>query len=359
MAHVVDPGYQLLAAKYLRRQAKQLAEQFEGVRAAEDIEFVHRARVATRRLRAALRMFDDCFPARRVKQWRKAIRRITAELGDARDCDVQIDLLCGVLSSATSKACFPGIARLLVHLEHQRERLQRKVVKAIKRLEADNVLCEVQRMTKDILAAAESAQLGVQSPAAYAHAEQHILRRWDDLRQQEASLADADDQQGHHAMRIATKRLRYTVEIVRPVYAERLEEPLEAIKRVQTLLGEIHDCDVWLEHLDEFAARERKRIVSQFGHAGPFARLHAGIEYLRQDRRTRRRQVFDELAAYWAELGRQAFWEHLVATVRARGAEAATAQPGPVSAQPGGNGHGEMPARGATMNDEPALTSGS
>ena len=57
----MDSGYRLLAAKYIRRQAKQLAEQFDGVRAAEDIEFVHRARVATRRLRAALRMFDDCF----------------------------------------------------------------------------------------------------------------------------------------------------------------------------------------------------------------------------------------------------------------------------------------------------------
>ena len=67
MPHVIDPGYQLLAAKYLRRQAKQLAEQFDGVRAAEDIEYVHRARVATRRLRAALRMFGDCFPRRRVQ----------------------------------------------------------------------------------------------------------------------------------------------------------------------------------------------------------------------------------------------------------------------------------------------------
>ena len=60
----MDSGYRLLAARYIRRQAKQLAEQFDGIRAAEDIEFVHRARVATRRLRAALRMFPAVSPAR-------------------------------------------------------------------------------------------------------------------------------------------------------------------------------------------------------------------------------------------------------------------------------------------------------
>ena len=60
---MIDSGYRLLAARYIRRQVRQLAEQLDGVRAAEDIEFVHRARVATRRLRAALRLFGKCFRA--------------------------------------------------------------------------------------------------------------------------------------------------------------------------------------------------------------------------------------------------------------------------------------------------------
>ena len=93
----VDDSWRLLAAWYLRRQVKQLAGQLDGVRRGEDIEFVHRARVASRRLRAALKVFADCFPAgsfktRRketcgpgnLKRWRKAIRRLTKGLGDAR-----------------------------------------------------------------------------------------------------------------------------------------------------------------------------------------------------------------------------------------------------------------------------------
>ena len=90
-----DSSYRFLAAGHIRRQAKQLAEQLDGVRAAEDIECIHRARVASRRLRSALKMFSDCFRGKMVKRWRKQIRRITRELGDARDKDVQIDFLCG------------------------------------------------------------------------------------------------------------------------------------------------------------------------------------------------------------------------------------------------------------------------
>ena len=100
------------------------------------------------------------------------------------------------------------------------------------------------------------------------------------------------------------------------MYPGQLDEPVEAIKRVQSLLGEIHDCDVWLEHLDRFATAERKRITEMFGHAGPFQHLLPGIEHLRQNRSDRRRQAFAELVEYWGELGRRGLWDRLTAVVR-------------------------------------------
>jgi CHAD domain-containing protein len=346
---IMDSGYRLLAAKYVRRQAKQLAEQFDGVRAAEDIEFVHRARVATRRLRAALRMFDDCFARKQLRRWRKAIRRTTAKLGNARDRDVQIELLCGALSALSTKECFPGISRILVQLERDRERLQRKVVKAMDRLEAKGVLRQIQRVTKRILRKAAGdpgtdsepasddstsvTRQNVQTPVAYAQTRRHILRHLDEVLRHQDSLANPDERERHHAMRIATKRLRYTVEIARPVYPGRLDEAVEAIKRVQSLLGDVHDCDVWVEHLDAFASQQRERITALFGHAGRFARLQAGIDYLRQDRRQHRQEVFGQLREYWEELGRRQFWEGLTSAVLAQGKLPVMATP-----RPSGNG---------------------
>lgn len=321
----MDTGYQLLAAKYIRRQAKQLAEQLDGVRAAEDIEFVHRARVATRRLRAALRVFECCFPKKRLRRWLKAIRRTTAKLGDARDRDVQMEFLCGALSTLNAKECFPGISRILVQLEYDRERLQRKVVKAVDRLDARGVLRDMQCTTKRALRDAGAGPENYRTAEAFVRTERTILQQLEEMLRHQDSLANPDEQERHHAMRIATKRLRYTLEITRPIYAGQLDEAVEVVKKVQTLLGDVHDCDVWAEHLDAFAAEERERIHQLFGHAGRFARLLPGINYLRQDRSQHRQEVFGQLVAYWTELDRRRFWERLTAVVLARGQAPAVA----------------------------------
>jgi CHAD domain-containing protein len=312
----VDAGYRLLAAKYVRKQAKQLRAQFDGICAAEDIEFVHRARVASRRLRAAMRIFGECFDRNQVKRWKKAIRRIRSELGEARDKDVQIELLRGILESLSDKMCFSGISRLLVQWEYQRERLQSNVVRAVSRLQRNGTLKEIENTAKRVLLKAEADESQVQSPESYAQARQEILERLNQLLLLQDCLSRPDDQQSHHAMRIAAKRLRYTMEIVRPIYSGRLDATLEAIKQVQTLLGEVHDCDVWQEQIDRFAKDERKCIKSNYGHAAPFTRLNAGIEHLRQDRIRHRQECFQNLVRLWGELDVQEVWDNMVSVVQ-------------------------------------------
>ncbi|MGA2060769.1 MAG: CHAD domain-containing protein [Thermoguttaceae bacterium] len=312
----MDDGYRLLAAKYARKQAKQLRAQFAGICAAEDIEFVHRARVASRRLRAAMRIFGKCFKRKQVKRWKKAICRIRSELGDARDKDVQIELLRGILDSLTDKKCFAGISRLLVQWEYERERLQSNVVSAVKRLERNGTLQDLENAAKRLLLKAEECEIREQSPESFAQARQEILGLMNRLLALQDCLGRPDDQQSHHAMRIAAKRPRYTLEIIRPIYSGTLDTTLEVIKQVQTLLGEVHDCDVWQQELDVFGKKERDRIESFHGHAAAFARLNAGIEYLRQDRLRRRRQCFQDLVRLWSELDIQEFWKNLLGIFR-------------------------------------------
>ena len=45
-----------------------------------------------------------------------------------------------------------------------------------------------------------------------------------------------------HALRLASKRLRYTLELFRPCYAEGLEQRIKALKQLQDLLGECNDA---------------------------------------------------------------------------------------------------------------------
>ncbi|HKE21472.1 MAG TPA: CHAD domain-containing protein [Bryobacteraceae bacterium] len=45
-----------------------------------------------------------------------------------------------------------------------------------------------------------------------------------------------------HPLRLATKRLRYTLELFRPIYGKRLDERLGALRQVQQQLGDTNDC---------------------------------------------------------------------------------------------------------------------
>jgi CHAD domain-containing protein len=45
-----------------------------------------------------------------------------------------------------------------------------------------------------------------------------------------------------HGFRLKTKRLRYTLELFRACYSSTLEQRLEALRDIQTLLGDINDC---------------------------------------------------------------------------------------------------------------------
>ena len=55
MKNVDTQSYLLLTTRYLRKQVRQLSGQMVGLRESDDIEFVHQARVACRRLRACCR----------------------------------------------------------------------------------------------------------------------------------------------------------------------------------------------------------------------------------------------------------------------------------------------------------------
>jgi CHAD domain-containing protein len=318
MKHPVDDSYRLLAAQYIRKQIRQLTGQIEGIRKADDIEHVHRARVASRRLRSALSVFPDCFAEKKVKAWRKAIRELTRGLGDARDKDVQIAFVRDALDQLHDKAWLPGILGLLVYLVRQRDVTQPAVLHALDRLQTGRVLDKMMTKTKQMSKGLEERGVTVVSEQVLAHAERQILAGVDSLLALESSLADPQDIGQHHALRIAAKRLRYAVEICRPAYSGRMDEILSAIKQAQTLLGAIHDCDVWVAYLDAYLESQQKRIIRLYGHSGPLDRLRVGIDGLRRDRQAERAQLFEKLVAYWHDLSEHGFWDALVELVRLR-----------------------------------------
>ena len=88
-----DDPYAAVAAKVVAIRASELAEHSAGVLDTKDIERLHDMRVATRRLRAALEVFEPCFPRKRFKAVLREVKDLADALGERRDRDVTIAAL--------------------------------------------------------------------------------------------------------------------------------------------------------------------------------------------------------------------------------------------------------------------------
>lgn len=295
-----DAGHCLFGAETLQARVDALQGEIAGVRRAEDLECVHRMRVASRRLRTALALFADCVPARRAAVWRQAIRRITRALGAARDTDVQIACVEAFATRLPDPRCRPGIARLLLRLRQRRARVQAGVEAALARLEADRT---VPRMTATLRRLRARARLhpaeATASPTLAALATRAITGHLAELLSYEPYVTQPERIEELHAMRIAAKRLRYALEVFAPRVAGELKAPLKTIRAVQDALGDIHDCDVWLRALPRFLERERARATAYSGTARGVARLVAGIRALEDDRRRLRAARYRDFRALW------------------------------------------------------------
>src|SRR5215467_4412586 len=78
-----------LGLQVLRQHALAFGQHAPEARTSSDIEHVHQTRVATRRMRAALRVFGDVLPPE-LAGLSDELKWIAGQLGPVRDLDVQL-----------------------------------------------------------------------------------------------------------------------------------------------------------------------------------------------------------------------------------------------------------------------------
>ncbi len=113
-----------------------------------------------------------------------------------------------------------------------------------------------------------------------------VRTRLDELRSFAPAALEPSAAEAQHEMRIAAKRLRYLLEVVGTCFGPEAKAGRDAAKRLQGLLGEIHDCDVMLPRA-------------------------AGIESLEALLRTRRELLFRRFRELWVEQVDEGLWSAL------------------------------------------------
>jgi hypothetical protein len=133
--------------------------------------------------------------------------------------------------------------------------------------------------------------------------------------------ADPQEVVALHDLRIAAKRLRYVLELFAPSFGPYAAKAAKKAKKLQDLVGEIHDCDVTLPRVDALIAELRERdaaevrrlageasdLDAELAAGAPHAEAFRGLESLGVYLRARRALLFERFLESWRELERQGF----------------------------------------------------
>jgi triphosphatase len=297
MAVSQAPSMGELGFAVLRRAFVAVLMNEPGARVGEDAEALHDMRVAIRRMRAALVLFEPALPVR-ARTVRRELGWMARRLGDVRDLDIQLDWMrtwAGELNSESR-----GPLNALTLALHKRRRAAR--MKMLRSLDSKRYARLVERV-KGILQKGPPKRSRGARMQALAVFPALLEQRQSSVVAMGRKIGPDSPPEAYHRLRIRCKRLRYAVENGRELYGPAASGYLEVLVRLQDVLGMHQDACVAKAHLQDLLDREG-------GHLAPrvvFAMGQASQRYDQRAGKFRRRlpKVFPQVTGKaWTRLKR-------------------------------------------------------
>lgn len=249
---VLDPGsryyirpgdtMQAAAHKVFRRLYSDALSRRDGVLRDTDIEDLHKFRVATRRLRAALKAFRPVFGRAALHDATTVSRALARATNRARDLDVFIEALDADLSCA-------DIPVFMTHVRAERQDAIRTTLVAVDGVAFDEYCGAVERLLGESHPMGRASGKRKATRRARNEAPRMVRRRLAAVMKYEADLDAASDVQ-RHDLRIAAKQLRYVAEFFADVLPPPSAELVEQMKAMQDSLGDANDCAVQTAYVE-------------------------------------------------------------------------------------------------------------
>lgn len=212
---------------WMDRVLKELAN----IGTTADPEAVHDLRVAIRRCRSVASVMEEVDPDSVWPEIRKSAKKLFRALGTLRDAQVMEEWVKKLGPDGD-----PVRAQLQSTFESQEKELKEHALRAASKFDEKNWR-HLERRSR------HHARL---VPIGSLAAECMALERLETAKDLHSKALRTDKTKPWHALRIGLKRFRYTVENFLPEHYASWETNL---KRVQDLLGDLHDLDVLLEQV--------------------------------------------------------------------------------------------------------------
>ncbi len=199
---------------------------------------VHDFRTSIRRLLAMLDVGAFVTSGSRVKKLSDRLKEQLDGFTDLRDIHVMLDKISENIST------LPELEPLQNYLEKREKRKQRtadKNTKNIKRGSINNRLLKIREAVEDL----STEELRGKLPQAVDEAYLTVMQRYGEI--------DPEQPVSIHHLRVAFKKFRYMVEEIYPSLPDFPESLLDRMHDYQTQMGDIHDVQVFLETLAQFA----------------------------------------------------------------------------------------------------------
>jgi CHAD domain-containing protein len=240
------------------------------IRDPDAVDSLRKHRVATRRLRAAMRLFREAYPAHAVKPLREGLGVLAREVGSVRDLDVRIadlDAWAAVAGADTAVHLAPLREEWILHRRQAADSLDRRLgTKGHRRLLERLVEFVTTEPSVDEGGAGGRRTVRDRVASSAWLAYERLRAR--------APAVDGADLATLHRIRIEAKRLRYTLEFLGPVMGPQREWLVARLVALQDHLGRLNDAAVNVAAVRAFLA-DRAPTLSSDERAATAAYLAA------------------------------------------------------------------------------------
>jgi CHAD domain-containing protein len=249
----LDDRLDLAIRKVLTVQFQRFREQLPGVRLDIDTEFVHQARVATRRMRSALRLFRDAIPEATADSLGGELQWLGGLFGAVRDLDV---FLLNLSRFKGKIERFPAKKKQAFEswIEKHRRGLLDALGEALGSPRYKTLERRITQFLERPLPSRPRAPLAAKTVREVAPV--LIIDKFEAAIKQGATVFAKPKLKEFHRLRIRMKRLRYACEFMAPAYEDAVDSFIERTVEIQDCLGELQDtvftrkfvdslCDDW------------------------------------------------------------------------------------------------------------------